>query len=158
MRVELYDPHPGFAGALVPLEGKLVAAVDSLSGAVMELKKAENTIKIIAEAVYGSSCEVVSTDNCIILKIYEKQSYPRHTFRVLKYKNFDESLPIKEVANLLSSELKNHKNVQTIGIGKDKLIIYTLKKPTKDLTEIKEFHGYPVETHKMGRMAPLGRV
>ncbi len=39
-RMKLYDPHPGFAGAVVPLPVPMKKVIDGLDGKVMSLEEA----------------------------------------------------------------------------------------------------------------------
>jgi len=51
--VKLYDPHPGFGGALLPLPRPMKEIADKLNGQSMSLEKAIEMISSVAEKIGG---------------------------------------------------------------------------------------------------------
>lgn len=76
-----YDPHPGFAGASVPLPAPIKAIADDLDGERMSLRSA---IARLERAEIGRF-EVVSRFECIMMRM-GGGSGPEHVFRVIRYR------------------------------------------------------------------------
>jgi hypothetical protein len=92
--VRLYDPHPGFAGAIIPLPQSLKDVADWLNGRVMALDEVIEVIINAAETLDFHSFEVKShekvEDSFITITLYEDTSYPCHSFRVISYVRIDD--------------------------------------------------------------------
>ena len=89
-----YDPHPGLAGASARLPEVILIAAKELDGKEMELSDAclliqEAADVVIANKEYGSA-KVEVYDEYIGLKLVAgaggANDYPRHHFRVIRYK------------------------------------------------------------------------
>lgn len=83
--VELYDPHPGFAGAALPLPSAMKNAADRLNGKKMSLDEAVKELSEVAEKI-GGTIEVVDKYNCIKFQLGEISHPPVHIYRLIKYK------------------------------------------------------------------------
>ena len=75
-----YDPHPGFAGAAIPIPGPVKAAADALDGKSMTLREALAKIR----ATTNGSVEVVSKYGYIGLRL--GGGHAEHFIRVIKYR------------------------------------------------------------------------
>jgi hypothetical protein len=82
--VELYDPHPGFSGAVVPLPKQLKKVADSLNGKRIVL---EDVLKMITHEAEkeGGSVNLVDDYNYIKYS-YKQDTGKQHHFRLLRYK------------------------------------------------------------------------
>lgn len=74
-----FDPHPGFAGAAIPIPSAIKKAANQLNGKSMSLRKA--VIKL--QAVTGGKVSV--NDGWIALELREPDDI-RHMFRVIRFK------------------------------------------------------------------------
>ncbi len=97
MQVYLYDPHPGYGGAMISLPKPIKKVVDSLNGKAMELNEAIEKIKEAAENLGYASVEVEAHDKTdsvlsnanysfICLTLREGDPYPAHAFRAICFK------------------------------------------------------------------------
>ena len=75
-----FDPHPGFAGASIPIPGPVKKVADGLDGQTMPLKEALARLR----AVGIGSIEVVPEYDCIGLRLGGGGRYVE--FRVIKYR------------------------------------------------------------------------
>jgi hypothetical protein len=76
-----FDPHPGFAGAIIPIPEEVRRVANELDGKSMTLGEA---IALI-QAVTKGTVSVVKKYNFISLEIIEKSGV-RHMFRVIRFK------------------------------------------------------------------------
>ena len=76
-----YDPHPGFAGASIPIPGPVKKAAEALDGKTMSLRDA---IALI-QAATGGRVEDVPKHGYIALRLGRAGS-TEHLFRVIKYR------------------------------------------------------------------------
>ena len=83
-KVELYDPHPGFAGAAVPLPRPMKDAADELNGQSLILEDVLANLSPIADEV-GGTLGIVEKYNFIGFRIKEK-SGREHFYRLIRYK------------------------------------------------------------------------
>lgn len=77
-----FDPHPGFAGAAIPLPEPVKKVADELNGKTLSLKEAIARLR----AVGIGSVEVVQQYNYIGLRLGGDKRYATHFFRVIRYK------------------------------------------------------------------------
>ena len=78
-KVKLYDPHPGFLGAILPLPKPMKDLADRLNGKVMDLEECLKFIKKEAEKYKNGRADVCE-DNKIIFF-----NYGPHLYRLLRY-------------------------------------------------------------------------
>ncbi|MBU0470141.1 MAG: hypothetical protein KKA62_01505 [Nanoarchaeota archaeon] len=83
-KVELYDPHPGFAGAAVPLPKSMKEFADELNGQQMTLEEALEKLSPVAEDL-GGAVQIVGKMKYIGFTYFES-SGRQHYFRLLRYK------------------------------------------------------------------------
>lgn len=83
-KVELYDPHPGFAGAAVPLPKAMKDAADELNGQSLVLEDVLTNLSPVAEEI-GGTLEVVEKYNFIGFRIKES-SGREHFYRLIMYR------------------------------------------------------------------------
>lgn len=76
-----FDPHPGFAGAIIPIPTAVKKVADELNGKSMPLGEAVNKI----QAVTNGEVEIVEKYNFIALKLRETNGI-KHCFRVIKFR------------------------------------------------------------------------
>ncbi len=76
-----FDPHPGLAGALIPIPEKVRKIANELDGKSMSLREA---IALI-QAVTKGAVSVAKKFDFISLEITEKSGV-RHMFRVIRFK------------------------------------------------------------------------
>lgn len=76
---EFFDPHPGFAGAMIPIPEPVRLVANKLAGKRMPLREAVAQIKAVTEG------EVSVHDSFVGLKISEKDGW-KHMFRVIRFK------------------------------------------------------------------------
>ena len=81
--VELYDPHPGFAGAAVPLPKSMKKIVDELNGRKMTLEDALENLSSVAEG--GGTIHLVENLGYIGF-LYMETDGRQHFFRLLRYR------------------------------------------------------------------------
>lgn len=81
--VKLYDPHPGFAGAVVPLPTPMKNVADGLAGKTMSLEEVLEQMSPAASKC-GGSLEIVEEYQYIGFLIQEK-SGRTHYFRLIRY-------------------------------------------------------------------------
>ncbi len=85
-KVRLYDPHPGFAGA-VPLPRRMKELADSLDGNVLTLEDAIEKITPVAESL-GGRIEIVEEDHQYILfEMSGLPDYVMHVYRLIRYED-----------------------------------------------------------------------
>ena len=78
-----YDPHPGFAGAAVPIPQKIKQVADALSGQTMSLREAVKRLR----ATQVGLIEVVPDRNFIRLSLTDPTGrYVAHIFCAIKYR------------------------------------------------------------------------
>ncbi len=82
-KVKLYDPHPGFVGAAVPLPEPMKELADKLDGLNMSLEDALDNLSPVAEEL-GGFVRLVE-DGKYIRFGYKKESGKEHSFRLLSY-------------------------------------------------------------------------
>ena len=75
-----YDPHPGLAGALIPIPASVKEVANELDGRRMSLRKAVAKI----QAVTTGSVEVVKKHNFISLNLTDGDL--GHQFRVIRFR------------------------------------------------------------------------
>ena len=89
-KVRLYDPHPGFARAAIPLPQKIKEFIDTLDNQVMTLAEAVEKIEAVLEKVGIGEIKIVEQYNFISLIIPYKYAWkdgkPTHMFRLIKFK------------------------------------------------------------------------
>ena len=93
--VRLYDPHPGFAGAAVPLPKAMKDAADKMDGKRMMLEEAVEKLSSVAKKV-GGKIELVEEYNYIGFSMRARGStfspflgniqYLSHNYRLIRYK------------------------------------------------------------------------
>jgi len=83
-KVELYDPHPGFGGAVVPLPKIMKDLADGLNGKVMSLETVLDEISLTAKKS-GGYTRLVEEHEFIAFG-YKEQSGREHFFRLIRYK------------------------------------------------------------------------
>lgn len=74
-----FDPHPGFAGATIPLPRAVKEAADKLDGKSMSLRKAIVKLHAVTDGT-------VSIKNGWIALELRKSDGTRHMFRVIRFK------------------------------------------------------------------------
>lgn len=77
-----FDPHPGFAGAAIPIPEPVKKVADELSGETMSLKEAVTRLR----AVGIGSIEVVPKYGYIGLRLGGDGCHAKHFFRVIRYR------------------------------------------------------------------------
>jgi hypothetical protein len=84
--VELYDPHPGFAGAFVPLPKPMKEVADILCGQKMTLEEAIEKITPASELI-GGTVGVVEKHKYIFFKFGKER---KHYYRLIQYRESSE--------------------------------------------------------------------
>ena len=79
---EFYDPHPGFAGAAIPIPGPIKQIADQLNGKRLSLNEAVAQLR----AVGIGEIEVVDKYNFLKLFLDGGGRYASHMFCVIKYR------------------------------------------------------------------------
>jgi len=79
---KFFDPHPGFAGAAIPIPGPIKKAADDLAGRTLPLRVALAKLR----AVGIGTIEVVADHGYIGLRLGGGGRYAEHFFRVIKYR------------------------------------------------------------------------
>jgi len=79
---EFYDPHPGFAGAAIPLPAPIKSAVDKLSGRKMTLLRALTEIR---DSTPGD-LRVDAEHGCVFLRLDGGGRYVFHMFRLIRFR------------------------------------------------------------------------
>ena len=77
-----FDPHPGFAGAAIPIPARIKSVADLLSGKTMSLKDAVTLLK----AVHIGSISVIAEGSWIKLHLKGSGRHAEHVFRVIKFR------------------------------------------------------------------------
>jgi hypothetical protein len=103
-KVILFDPHPGFAGAAIPLPSSILEQVKELDGRTMELDEAIALIEEAATKVKGfhkitvksvestqSFLDIGDPDKntffiCVTAQETEEK-YPKYSFCAIRYKH-----------------------------------------------------------------------
>ena len=90
--VTLYDPHPGFLGAAVPLPAKMKKAIDGLEGKTMPLEEVVQKLEPIAKELNGQievDDKFKASDNsyCILFSFTETGGR-KHMYRLIRCKDF----------------------------------------------------------------------
>lgn len=81
--VTFYNPHPGFAGAAIPIPIMVKRVADELNGQKLLLKRALEKLKKVTKG----KLRVVAMDiNFILLEIKRGKNAPQHGFRVICFK------------------------------------------------------------------------
>lgn len=99
MRVKFFGPHPGFAGATIPLPPAIKSAVDALDGQELSLDEALAQLKT-AITIAGVRAELEVRDNKRLIKLGDgaialwmpkkiepgvNPSEPTHLFRLIGF-------------------------------------------------------------------------
>lgn len=74
-----FDPHPGFAGALIPIPGPVRKVANDLNGESMTLREAVARIQAVTNG------EVSVKDGWISLELHRSDG-AWHMFRVIRFK------------------------------------------------------------------------
>lgn len=77
-----YDPHPGFAGAAIPIPGPIKTVADALDGRKMSLREA---LARLREVGVGD-VQVVAQYSYIGLRIGGTGRHAEHFFRVIRFR------------------------------------------------------------------------
>lgn len=77
-----FDPHPGLAGATIPLPKAVLKVVEDLNGKSMTLRKATARIRQVTTGKVSTSKD----HKHIFLEIVEPSSGIRHVFRVIRFR------------------------------------------------------------------------
>lgn len=77
-----YNPHPGFAGAAIPIPVRVRKVAEELDGQSLSLREAINRL----EAVGIGEIRVVSDYSYISLMLDGGPKYRSHMFRVICYR------------------------------------------------------------------------
>jgi len=77
-----YDPHPGFAGAAIPIPSPVKLVADQLDGQSLTLGEAVKRLQAVTSGVIKVDPEF----NCIFLKLGGGGKYLCHMFRVIRYR------------------------------------------------------------------------
>ena len=77
-----FDPHPGFAGAAIPIPGAIKKVADALNGQTLPLKEALARLRAVGIGEIG----VVAKYAFITLRLYSGPNQPEHFFRVIRYR------------------------------------------------------------------------
>lgn len=88
-----YDPHPGMAGAVIPLPGPFLKAVKELDGQTMTIDEALAILRFIKCDGYESVVNVVSQHDFLGLRLtpINEQIVPTsHGFRLIRFKEVDD--------------------------------------------------------------------
>lgn len=80
--VTLYDPHPGFAGAAIPIPAEVKRVADELDGQTMELGEAIARI----QAVTSDRVEYVTYITHQWIKLTLESGGVFHVFRVIRFR------------------------------------------------------------------------
>ncbi|MBI5398587.1 hypothetical protein HZB03_03930 [Candidatus Woesearchaeota archaeon] len=83
-KVLLYDPHPGFMGAAIPLPEPMKKIARQLEGKVMSLEETIEMISPVATEA-GGTLEIVEKYKFIGFRVKER-SGREHYFRLIRYK------------------------------------------------------------------------
>jgi hypothetical protein len=76
-----FDPHPGFAGAMIPIPEAVRMVANELDGKSITLREAVARI----QAVTKGKVSIANNDDFISLEITEANG-TRHGFRVIRFK------------------------------------------------------------------------
>ncbi|MDP3726576.1 MAG: hypothetical protein Q8R36_05270 [bacterium] len=74
-----FDPHPGFAGAAIPIPSAVKKAANELNGESMSLHKAVAKLQAVTDG------KVSVNDGWIALELRESDG-ARHIFRVIRFR------------------------------------------------------------------------
>jgi hypothetical protein len=77
-----YDPHPGFAGAAIPIPAAVKKVADGLDGRRLSLREAVDSL----QAVTPGKVEVVAEFDFIGLRLDGSGRHLSHFFRVIRYR------------------------------------------------------------------------
>ena len=85
-KVRLFDPHPGFGGAAVPLPQPIKKVVDELDGQTMYLHEA---IRVLDESInqvfeQEENAVIEAQENCILLTVGTFNT-TRHCWRLIRH-------------------------------------------------------------------------
>lgn len=83
MKVLLYDPHPGFGGAAIPLPNEVKKVVDQLTNCILEIDQAIDKIKQAAPKI---GTVEVSKQSDYILMFWTLPNGVMHGWRVIRFK------------------------------------------------------------------------
>ena len=98
-KVRFYDPHPGFAGAMLPLPSSMLKLANELDGMTMELSDGLEKIKSVAE-IYGGRVKRVEWAQSVHFE-YNSGGYT-HGYRLISYEYTDGSGPKEEPPDFIS--------------------------------------------------------
>lgn len=84
-KVELYDPHPGFLGAVMPLPRPMKDLAASLDGAILSLDEVIDRLTPMAESL-GGRLRVVEKYQYISFQLGNEDDLPMHMYRLLRYR------------------------------------------------------------------------
>ena len=94
-KVELYDPHPGLLGAVMPLPKPMKDLAASLDGVVLSLDEAIDRLTPMAESL-GGRLEVVEKYQFISFRLGDVDNLPMHLYRLIRYKEAEIQNPGKK--------------------------------------------------------------
>jgi len=78
-----FDPHPGFAGAAIPIPHQVKEAADKLDGQSLTLAEA---LECLRSAYPAGRFEVVAEYDFVSLWLDGGRHQPSHMFRVIRYR------------------------------------------------------------------------
>jgi len=82
-KVQLYDPHPGFAGASARLPESMRIAAEDLNGQKMSLEDTLDALQPIAQQL---NCQVRIVDKYNYIGFLWQEGDCKHLYRLLRYK------------------------------------------------------------------------
>ena len=74
-----FDPHPGFAGAMIPIPDKVRIVAEKLTGKIISLEDA------VAQIQAATDGKVTVMNGWIALELHEANG-TTHMFRVIRFK------------------------------------------------------------------------
>lgn len=77
-----YNPHPGFAGAAIPMPIEVKRVADKLHGKTMPLKEALSSLR----AVTKGKLKIVAMDISFIMLTLKEDRHITHGFRVICFR------------------------------------------------------------------------
>lgn len=84
-KVQLYDPHPGFAGAAIPLPSKM----KELDGKTLTLEDAIKKMTPIADSL-GGRVRAIEDHQFILFEIGGAPDHVKHVYRLIRYRTCED--------------------------------------------------------------------
>lgn len=119
VKVKLYDSHPGFGGAVIPLPPKIKELADSLDGEIIDLEEAvknlEDSVRAVEFEHYktaGKIYEIVNSEEHNFIGFSIKRGQTEHFFRLIRYEEINHEEKEKKLEKIFQKKKEKERTIR----------------------------------------------